>query len=127
MSKQKGLLKTPPDGIVRVYYNTRLGILSVMEKSKVVGYASGIELELVKFLVRPTGRERTLEEKQKNVHAFAVGKAVSLLETLPNDLLLRQVRYNPYTLPYFHLEDLSPVYEAPRAFILKSRCWIIEE
>lgn len=127
MKKRKELLTIPPKGIVKLYYNTHLKILSVMQKGKVIGYVPGMELKNVEFLVRPTGRQRTIEEGQKNVHAFAVGESVSLIETLSDIPSLKQVRYNPYLLPYFHLEDLSPVYKAPRAFILKNHCWITNE
>jgi hypothetical protein len=123
---------------VKVYRNLRNGKWSVMDAKtrKVVAHATHLDLREVDFKVSQAGRDRVLKEKQKNVHAFAVGilEAVQgtnrsgerigfnenkLFSTDANPVDMyqkgfKEVRYNPYESPWFY--GLSPegTFEGPR-------------
>ena len=68
----------------RVYFNLHKKLLSIQAKVngswKVIRHVNEIMLADVKFKVYEKGRQRVLNEKRKNVHAFIVG---NLVETLP--------------------------------------------
>ena len=90
----------PPN--TRVYFNLHKKLLSVQAKVngnwKVIRHVNEIMLSDVKFRVYEAGRQRVLNEKRKNVHAFIVG---NLVEEVPDDKMTT-VRYNPYQLERFH-------------------------
>ena len=69
-------------GRVRVYRNLARDSYSVMamegpDKGRVVAWAKEVFLDDVKFVVRESGRQRVLNERRKNVHAFVDGKLTS--------------------------------------------------
>ena len=89
---------------------------------KVLMHATHVKMSDVTFKVSEAGRQRVLKEKQKNVHAYAIGQleAVDGLDRQGqrygfNENLLwsdydgtemykqgfREVRYNPYKAPWF--------------------------
>ncbi len=64
---------------VRVFKNWKHGCYSIMQRGVVRASASQVRLTNVEFRVREAGRQRMLREKQKNVHAFAVGHLVDFV------------------------------------------------
>lgn len=118
---------------VKVYYNIRKKILSVLYKGKVVMHTEEIYLRNVKFKVNEAGRQRVLATKQKNVHAFIEGDIVfdgafeagvllfpSACEHECNIL----VTYNPYKYSTFVIKDNeSPVTECKQVYIIKNEIW----
>ncbi len=91
---------------VKVYWNLHKQCWSVIYKTKVVGYVYSIRLENVHFVVQKAGRQRVLQEKKKNVHAFVVGTLIAFNQQKPPDYVLK-ISYHPYLNPWFHL-ILSP-------------------
>ena len=92
-------------GRVRVYRNLARDSYSVMamegpDKGRVVAWAKEVFLDDVKFVVRESGRQRVLNERRKNVHAFVDGKLTSDQPVWDIDETVR-VRYNPYVGPHF--------------------------
>lgn len=119
-----------------VYRNLRRNCLSLMQQQLVVGYAEAVLLSDVEFRVRLSGRQKVLEQKQKNVHAFAIGKLDSdqldpsgvisgqYLEknywslVTERSVSLTTVSYNPYRFGYFfNVETLEPVITGKRALV----------
>lgn len=58
---------------VQVHRNLKNGLWSVLIRGLVVCHLESVNLLNVTFRVRPAGRRRVLDERSKNVHAFAVG------------------------------------------------------
>jgi len=65
-------------------------------KWKVIGYVSEITLEVTLFKVREGGRQKVLEVKQKNVHAWIEGYIKPT-----NNSLSQHITYVPYAEPHF--------------------------
>lgn len=79
-------------------------------------------LSNVNFVVQPKGRERVLQERRKNVHAFVRGEFVLPHEVPLNVLNLEgdwhEARYNPYKAASFiDKETGQPVTEAEVAVV----------
>ena len=93
----------------RVYYNTDRLCFSVLDykTNKVVNYSDNIFMTNALFVVRKSGNKRVREEGRKNVHAFVNG---IIQNRLPNNQDLfyncHSVRYDPYTMDYFHYERI---------------------
>jgi hypothetical protein len=83
---------------VRVYYNLHKKRLSVQEKVngvwKVMRHVDAIHLKNVSFKVSEAGRQRVLQQKRKNVHAFIIGEPTNELD--PTQHQYQIVGYNPY-------------------------------
>ena len=108
----------------RVYYNTDKLCFSLLDykTNKVVKYADNIFMTNALFVVRKSGQKRVREEGRKNVHAFVNG---IIQNRLPNNQDLfyncHRVRYDPYTMDYFHYERI--VNGKPK-WLPVSQCWI---
>jgi hypothetical protein len=76
---------------VKVYRNLHNGMFSVWHKGIVIAHISEIYLKDVRLHVSECGRLRVLEEKRKNVHAYAIG-TVCESSNIKGEL----IRYNPY-------------------------------
>lgn len=88
---------------VKVYRNLRNGLWSVQQGGLVVAHTSRIVLWDVSYKVSEAGRLRVLRDKQKNVHAFVVGKIVENLATPV--YYTCEVTYNPYNSGSFTSVD----------------------
>ena len=73
---------------VNVYRNLKRipSVLSIRcaVSGLVLGYAKHCELIDSKFVVQPSGQQRTRKEQQKNVHAWVVGTLDSVTDYTPN-------------------------------------------
>jgi hypothetical protein len=100
---------------VKVYRNLRNRKLSIIQSSRVVGYADEVILTDVRLLVNEIARQRCVNTKQKNVHAFVTGNPVSLknfisykcrniiyTEVLCNFNFAKLISYNPYKYSFFY-------------------------
>jgi hypothetical protein len=99
---------------VRVFKNLKHGCYSIMQRGIVEASARQVRLSGVEFRVRESGRQRSLREKRKNVHAFAVGRLVDFVH--PNDvrniepIVGRGAFYDPFQFPSFvDRETKAPV------------------
>ena len=109
-----------------VYRNLHTGLWSVRSSQTglVVLHAESVILQDCKLVVQKAGRERVLQEKRKNVHAFVVGTLVGLSgraninqdrqifmkEARPYklaDMNKSSISYNPYKAEHFIAEDLQ--------------------
>lgn len=84
---------------VKVYRNLHRGGYSIVDVKSglVLGYADNITLFLARFTVRESGRQRVLQEKRKNVHAYVTGTLVSTVGRPYN----HEAYYNPYRTETF--------------------------
>lgn len=106
---------------VRVHFHLRKKVFVIVPlegefKNKTVLYTDNLSLENVEFRVRESGRQRVLRERQKNIHAFAVGR----LQNFAKEHSLNQsgayVNYNPYNNNSFVVEGTDiPVKSADSA------------
>lgn len=114
-----------------VYRNLRRNCLSLIQQQHVVGYTEAVLLSDVEFRVRLGGRQKVLEQKQKNVHAFAIGKLsvvsnqLSVEELRTENCQLITVSYNPYRFGYFfNVETLEPVIASKRALVTTKAIYV---
>ena len=96
---------------VKIYRNLSNGFYSVMNsKGRVVCYIRPtdppINLGNAKFIVRPAGRRRVMEEKRKNVHAFIEGTLTMARKAPTEDD--PQATYNPYQGDKFRVKGIGP-------------------
>ena len=107
----------------RVYFNVREKNLSVLDykTNKVVKYADNIFMTNALFVVRKSGQKRVREEGRKNVHAFVNGIIQPKLDDAMPQHEVCRVRYDPYTMDYFHYERI--VNGKPK-WLPVSQCWI---
>lgn len=85
--------------LVKVYFNLHKKVFSVKDAKTglVLAHGNHIQLREPKFEVNERGRQRVLEEKRKNVHAYVVGQLEGIGE-LDADVKRQYMGlyYNPY-------------------------------
>jgi hypothetical protein len=90
---------------VRVFKNLKHDCYSIMQRGVIKASAKQVRLSGVEFRVREAGRQRTLRENRKNIHAFAVGKLVDFVHPSdPRDIepmTGRSAFYDPFRFPSF--------------------------
>lgn len=108
--------------LVEVYRNLHNGKFSIRDaKTKLVlAHGTNFALENVVGIVNEAGRQRVLDEKRKNVHAFLRGNLnLHSLEPTPTPDL---VVYNPYRLDRFVIQRG----EEQKDFTREESIWINE-
>jgi len=111
---------------VMVYYNLNKHTFSITYKNKLITHADHIKLNDVEFRVRPGGRDRVLEDKRKNVHAFVIGTLLEYCkypcESLPNETNNNIVTYDPYKYSSYVMKDTKePIYRVGGVEMINSR------
>ncbi len=83
----------------------------------VLAHCSTVRIRNARFVVSESGRQKTIKERRKRVHAFIRGELVSINEELPENLV--KVLYNPYHTEFFtNSETNTPITEAVEVFCL---------
>lgn len=110
---------------VKVYRNIRKDSFSVLDKKtcRLITHKDILVLSNVEFKVNKAGQEKVRQKKQKNVHAYVIGKYVgNVINKLENYQL---IYYNPYTTNTFiRLDNNSPVLKAKRCYLIGGKCYI---
>jgi len=111
---------------VMVHYNLNKHTFSITYKNKLITHADHIKLNDVEFRVRPGGRDRVLEDKRKNVHAFVIGTLLEYCkypcESLPNETNNNIVTYDPYKYSSYVMKDTKePIYRVGGVEMINSR------
>jgi hypothetical protein len=111
---------------VMVYYNLHKHTFSVRSNNRVVLHADYVKLVDVEFKVRQGGREKVVQEKQKNVHSFVIGTLVDYCnypcKDIPSEPNNNIVTYNPYKYNSFVMKDTEePIYRASVVKMINSR------
>ena len=97
--KSRKLDKSLP---IKMYKNLHNGMFSLQQNGKVVAHVNNVILKDVKFKVSKSGRQRVLQEKKKNVHAFVIGYIVDVnTENHKSDI---SISYNPYKSDKFYFK-----------------------
>jgi len=111
---------------VKVYRNLHKDCFSIVQDGLVKAHARHIYLRDVKFKVSEAGRQRVIQEKRKNVHAFLIGKLAKISDQ--KEIVEETgVTYNPYKYDSFvEVETEKPVKEAGEVMLnfLKDRSWM---
>lgn len=82
---------------VKIYWNSHKKLFSILYKGKVWYRSNQILLNNVNFKVNQNGRNKVLQNKSKNVHAFVCGEPpLNNLDNIFNFKFKKQFEYNPY-------------------------------
>lgn len=111
---------------VQIYYNLHKGGYSIKDKATglVVGYAQNVLLTRCKFNVQQGGRQKTIQEKRKRVHAYIEGD-FQTADTPFDYSQMDKVIYNPYTTPQFtDVADGSWVMAAATTYCVDKVCYV---
>lgn len=112
-----------------LYRNLHTGTFSVKFRGKVTHHPDFVIMNDVEFKVSEKGRNRVLNEKQKNVHAYvAYLTEDDTIDVTINVDKLREVCYNPYLYNCFVLKDSGePIFRATKAFAYNNKIYIKSE
>lgn len=107
-----------PASPVKVYRNLTKKCYSVQQAGIVVAYLNELEVTEATFAVNQAGRRKCIREKQKNVHAFIIGKFASgqIGTTSHETGCMVPVGYNPYRFDSFRCFSSplgDPVHTSP--------------
>lgn len=104
----KAIEKYINDKPFHIYKNSRKNMFSIRQNGKVIGHSKQLFLRDCTFVVNQSGRQKVLDTKVKNVHAYIKGTII--LD--PNVSNWTQVKYNPYKYSCFVSEKYKPVLKA---------------
>lgn len=97
---------------VRVYYNLHKKCYSIISKIEgrwlLVAHAERVTLHNAKTIVSQAGRNRVLESKRKNVHAYIEGDFYTMSDMIPANMQAMgagSLYYNPYEVDCFVDKD----------------------
>jgi len=109
---------------VDVYRNLNTGNYSVRcnKTKRVLAHFETVRLQHGVFKVSQSGREKTIQEKRRRVHAWVSGILAGFNEPQPPDLQ-DIVYYNPYVTSYFIHGD-QVITEAEEVFFQGKFCFI---
>ena len=96
-----------PQRPLKVYRNLNSGCFSVMQDNRVMFHTDAITLYRVQFKVNNSGRLRCLNEKRKNVHAYAIGYLSAVQDKHTDFTQWDHVTYDPYKYDSFVNARLS--------------------
>lgn len=96
-----------------------------------IRYVSRAVVRNARFHVSEPGRQRCIDDGQRNVHAWVVGELVSNFERVVEGIsprregyVARTAVYDPWKGPTFvDLETKEPIYEANMVVMLRDRVW----
>ncbi len=93
---------------IRAYYNLHRKCFSVQDYQSglVIEHTDELFVTNAMFVVRKSGNERVKQEGKKNVHAFVNGIRSKLKRGMMPEFASYKVRYDPYTMDYFHYERI---------------------
>lgn len=87
---------------VRIYKNLHNGLFSVQQNGLVRAHLKTFKLNQVTFSVNEAGRQRVINEKKKNVHAFILGMLQEVNAPYEIKPYLVKIKYNPYLRGEFY-------------------------
>ena len=107
----------------KVYFNLHKKCFSVQQNGLVVLHADDVYMQDVTFKINEAGRQRVLQERRKNVHAFVHGEFICSGEELRGiQEGWRQAYYNPYqTETFVDKETGEPIISAKRFLLTQGK------
>lgn len=113
---------------VAVYWNLHKDCWSVQSRSgenygKIIMHSPSLVLSNAEFVVRQAGRNKVLQERKKNVHAFVVGVFVDNLIPASGHVVRGNdtAWYDPYKTDKFLNKDGEPLHKADVVFFHPDR------
>ena len=108
---------------VKVYYNLHLNCYSIKKGSLVVAHAPCVYLQGVTTNINEKGRQKVIEKKKKNVHAYIIG---NFTYQSFNTEGFNQMVYNPYLYSSFVDGDTKEkVEKANKALCINKKAYYI--
>ena len=123
---------------VAIYKNLHKSMFSVVSREgenygKVIAHCDGAVLSNVTFTVSQAGRNRVLNERKKNVHAYVVGhieaaknwqpfrEGVDFVNQMDNEstMFAEKICYNPYQRGSFFYHGMSGPVDASKASVAR--------
>jgi hypothetical protein len=112
-----------------IYRNLNKGGFSVKHRGKVIAVSDTIEAHQVEFRVSQAGRKRALEQRRRNVHAYAVCSELPLVDTKPSNLAssteMIPVWYNPFKATQFRAGNID-IFNTITAYFADGKCFVKE-
>lgn len=107
---------------VRVYRNLKNGLFSVQFGGLVVAHLATVQLRGVLFKVSECARQRGLTQRQRNVHAYAIGTFTTAAQPLATEL----ISYNPYTAGHFFcVGSQAPIHRALAVVLRNGKAYVL--
>ena len=105
-----------------IYFNLTKKCFSVKYQGKVIMHCYSMRVKEPRFIVSLAGRDRVLQDKRKNVHAYVVADPANVTFDLPTDRKgWIDVTYNPYRSETFTRKDSgSAIFHASEACLYKN-------
>lgn len=105
---------------VKVYRNLQNGLFSVQFGGLVVAHLATVQLTGVVFKVTETARQRVLSQRQRNVHAYAIGTFRSSQQPTATE----PISYNPYHAGhFFRVQDQAPIHSAQAVVLTQGKAY----
>lgn len=105
---------------VKVYRNLKNGLLSVQFGGLVVAHLATVQLCDVRFKVSEPARQRVIAQRQRNVHAYAIGTFTSITQPTATE----PISYNPYQAGhFFRLKDQAPIHSAAALVLSQGKAY----
>ena len=105
---------------VKVYRNLKNGLFSVQFGGLVVAHLAKVQLRGVSFKVTESARQRVLAQRQRNVHAYAIGTYTSAAQPTATE----PISYNPYQAGhFFRVEDQAPIHSATAVVLSNGKAY----
>ena len=108
-----------------IYFNLHKKCFSVKYKGRVIHHLDNFLATGVTFKVSEKGRQKVIEQKRKNVHAYIVCDILYSFDKNHNiDYLneLDRIKYNPYKYASFVDQNENPVYNLPVVYGYVENC-----
>lgn len=111
-----------------IYRNLHTGGFSIRHKGLVIQRSNYIIGNNVTFKVNELGRQRVIQEKRKNVHAFSVCESYSIMETgsLVEVDNLPAISYNPYKSSNFVCNNKT-INAATAVLFFEGKCYLLDK
>lgn len=105
---------------VKVYRNLKNGLFSVQYGGLVVAHLATVQLRGVSFKVTESGRQRVLTQRQKNVHAYAIGTFTTAAQPTATE----PISYDPYHAGhFFRVQDHEPIHHAAAVVLSQGKAY----
>lgn len=110
---------------VRVYFNLRKRVLSVMDVKtrKVIAHCDYISLDNVKFIVSQAGLKRVRAERRKQVIAFVEGNFSHGHGKVIDNPEWTTAYFNPYKVDHFVVGE-QPIHETDSCYIVQKSIYV---
>lgn len=103
---------------VYIYFNLHKKTFSIRHKGKVVAHTDSVRVSDPNFKVYESGRQRVINEKRKNVHAFIVAPIASIRGEKGNIDGWDAITYNPYRdATFVRKENREAIHSAYEAYM----------